>query len=63
MGSQVASQLAGLTMYVYDFAGVYRSRRLGSRRSRGVKRARHPDPAHAAAATGKELSCQHLEDL
>lgn len=50
-------------MYVYDFAAVYRSRRLGSRRSRGVKRARHPDPAHAAAATGQESSCQHLEDL
>lgn len=49
-------------MYVYDYAAAYRSRRLGSHRSRSVKRAKHLDPAHAVAATGKESSCQLLED-
>lgn len=49
-------------MYVYDYAAAYRIRRLGSHRSRGVKRAKHLDPAHAAAATGKESSCQLLEN-
>lgn len=60
--SQAASELVGLTMYVCDYAAAYRSRRLGSHRSSGVKRAKHPEAAHVAAATGKESSCQLLED-